>query len=235
MKTLQGRIGPFAERPYYTQEEIERICTTALRKSDLYPASPSPIRIERFIEKHFNLSPVYDDLPEGVLGFTRFGSKGVEEIIISKTLAEEGSKVAERRLNSTLAHEAGHGLLHAHLFVVESLNTPLFGEVESGKRIKVLCREEIVGKQAEKKYDGKWWEYQANKVIGSLLLPKSLVLENLRSLLTKQGSLEQLSLLPSKREDAAKILASTFEVNPVVARIRLNELYPLKNDSQLTL
>lgn len=235
MKTFPGRRGPFAERPFYTQEEIERTCTAALKSSGLYPSSPGPVRIERFVEKYFGVTPTYEDLPEGVLGFTRFGANGVESVFVSKTLAEEGSRVAERRLNSTLAHEAGHGLLHAHLFVVDALGTPLFGEMENENKVKVLCREEIVGKQEERKYDGRWWEYQANKAIGSLLLPKLLIIEVLQPFLTKQGSLGQSYLLPAKREEAAKTLASTFEVNPVVARIRMNELYPFKDTSQLTL
>ena len=71
-----------------------------------------PIRVDRFIEKRYRIVPQYEDILDGILGFTRFGAKGPEEVVVSRSLSEEGSRVAERRMNSTLAHEAGHMLLH---------------------------------------------------------------------------------------------------------------------------
>jgi hypothetical protein len=40
------------------------------------------------------MSPQYEDLPAGVLGFTRFGKTGVRAIIISAALDADGGKVA---------------------------------------------------------------------------------------------------------------------------------------------
>src|SRR5713226_7829376 len=71
----------------------------------------------------------YDDLPQQILGYTQFGPRGVERIVVSRRLAEEDSDVARRRDRATLAHEAGHGLLHAHLFALETSPLLLF---ESG-------------------------------------------------------------------------------------------------------
>src|SRR5690242_15903667 len=105
MKTFRSRTGPFTEQPFYKQEEIENICSQELRKYNLYPSDPSPIRIDRFIEKRFGVQPAYEDLPTGLLGFTRFGRNGVEEIVVSKALDDEGTERAERRLRATLAHE----------------------------------------------------------------------------------------------------------------------------------
>src|SRR5579863_5631287 len=98
MKTFRSSRGPFAEQPYYTLSDIEQVCSDELRKHQLYPSEPSPVRIDRFIEKRFKINPTYEELPASVLGFTRFGAKGVEEIVISNALDKEGTKPAERRL-----------------------------------------------------------------------------------------------------------------------------------------
>jgi hypothetical protein len=70
MKTFRSKSGPFAQRPHFEPSEIDRICDDELRKEGLFPNSPEAIRIDRFIEKRFGISPQYQDLPEGVLGFT---------------------------------------------------------------------------------------------------------------------------------------------------------------------
>src|SRR5215469_3466455 len=118
MKNFRSKSGPFREQPYYALSEIEAICTDELQKLSLLPLEPSPIRIDRFVEKRFQVQPRYENLPRGLLGFTRFGPKGVEEVVVSKALDDEGTQSAERRLRTTLAHESGHGLLHAHLFAL---------------------------------------------------------------------------------------------------------------------
>jgi hypothetical protein len=141
MKTFRPKSGPFAEQPFYEPVEVERICTEALEKVNLYPADPSPIRIDRFIEKRFDVHPTYDDLPPGLLGFTKFGAKGVVEVVVAKALDTEGTLPAERRLRSTLAHEGGHGLLHAHLFAFEAPPRALFGDGLASDVPKILCRD----------------------------------------------------------------------------------------------
>ena len=128
MKHLRSNAGPFAERPYYKDQEIEHICGDALRKVALFPSSPQAIRIDRFIEKYFSVVPAYEDLPEGVLGLTRFGQSGVQEVVVAKSLDEDTGTVAERRVRTTLAHEGGHGLLHTHLFVLATPSRNLFGD-----------------------------------------------------------------------------------------------------------
>lgn len=225
MKNFRATRGPFRERPYYSTQEVERICEDALRGVDLYPLSPQPIRIDRFIEKHFKVVPTYEDLGNGLLGLTRFGSKGVQAVIVARALDEEGGVTADRRIRTTLAHEAGHGLLHAHLFVLGRDEKTLFGDFTDPNTPKVLCRDEAdpSGKNT-RAYS--WWEYQANLGIGALLLPRSLVQAALDPILTESGILQIKTLDASSHETAAKLLADTFDINPVVARIRLKELYP---------
>ena len=75
MKVYSTTSGPFRQRPYFAEGEIEILCRCELEAAELYPSSPGPIRVDRLIEKRFNVVPTYDDLPDGVLGVTEFGPK----------------------------------------------------------------------------------------------------------------------------------------------------------------
>lgn len=236
MKSYCAKSGPFAERTYIPDAEIENTCTDELRALNLYPDTPSPIRIDRFVEKRFGVAPEYDDLPDGVLGLTQFGPKGVQRIIIARTLDEEGTIPADRRIRTTVAHEAGHGLFHTHLLVMAAGERPLFADYSDPKAPRVLCRD-VSNQAAPKKpgYDGRWWEYQANRAIGPLLMPRSLVTSALEPLLEAAGSLGIHSLPESRRAEAVKLLADIFNVNPAVAQIRLEDVFPEGNAAQLRL
>jgi hypothetical protein len=236
MRTYRTGRGPFAERPYFESEELERLCTEELRKVNLYPDNPEQIRIDRFVEKRFGISPEYDELPQGVLGFTKFGPKGVERVVVARDLAEASGKVSERRINTTLAHEAGHGLLHAHLFVVQETAMSMFGADYDPKSPKIMCRDVITPSyQKLAVYDGRWWEFQANQTIGALLLPRELVGKCVAPLLTGSGSFGLRLLKKENTKKAVDLLAETFNVNPAVAQIRIQQLYPEKDSGQLTL
>ena len=237
MKTFKSRGGPFAEQPYYTANDVEAICSDELLKLGFLPSEPSPIRIDRFIEKRFNLQPTYEDLPDGLLGFSRFGTKGVEEIVITTALDEEGTRAAERRLRTTLAHEAGHCFLHAHLFALGPRPDALFGDGLAKDSAKILCRDTGSSPKAagKAKPPYRWWEFQANMAMGALLLPESLVTKALAAHLELQGMLGVPMLPASHRDVAIRELADVFDVNPVVVRIRLDDLYPANSGNQLTL
>lgn len=229
------------ERHYFEESEMESIAIDALRSVDLLPTRPGPIRVERFIEKRFDIVPQYEDLPADLLGFTRFGPNGPETVVISRLLAEENDRVAERRLSSTLAHEAGHMLLHRHLFALQrrARTRSLFDDDLDEKNQAILCRPESVGIPSETArmphYDGRWWEYQANKMIGALLVPRLLVSNALSSFLVARGHLGLMQLDETRREEAAFYLADVFDVNPAVARIRIGEIFPVIAIGQLTL
>ena len=73
----------------------------------------APIKIERFVEKQFKTALIYEDLGPGNLGCTIFNSSGtVEAILVTRFLEEQNPIAARRRVRSTAAHEARHGLLH---------------------------------------------------------------------------------------------------------------------------
>lgn len=232
MRTFRTSAGPFSERPYYTADEVERICVDSLRKEGLLPQDPEAIRIERFIEKRFRVVPEYRELGAGVLGMAEFGSNGVRGIIVAQALDDENSQTGERRIRTTLAHEGGHGLLHTHLFAFEA-DRLLFGENTVAGPV-VLCRGIPEGSSSSK-YSGQWWEYQANMAIGSLLMPRILVAKALQKFMEPSGKLGLQSLQPEKRRESVAVLSEIFDVNPVVAKIRVDELYPENRSGQLSL
>lgn len=225
MKTFRTKSGPFSERPHFEPAEIDRICDHELRKAGLYPASPQAVRIDRFIEKRFGVSHDYQDLPDGVLGYTRFSNDGVDAIIISAALEAEKGKVGERRVRTTLAHEAGHGLLHAYLFALDQKPGHLF-DVESHADHKILCRDVKEDEGQKRAYDGRWWEFQANRAMGGLLCPKALVHDALKPFMRHIGTLGALILDENRRNDAVRQTSDIFDVNPMVTRIRINEMFP---------
>jgi hypothetical protein len=233
VKTIRGHAGSLFERQHFKSGEIDRICMQELRTASLYPSTPQPIRIERFIEKRFGISPTYADLPDGVLGFTLFGSAGVKEIVVSSDLDAAEGTPNERHLRSTLAHEAGHGLLHAHLFYLGTKPISLFEEPDTSPTI--LCRD-VAGEALQRRnYDGRWWEYQANQAIGGLLMPRQLVYATLQAFAIPVGPFGQIVVADDKRELAIRDLASTFDVNPIVVRIRLADILGSGNERQLRL
>lgn len=236
MKNLRPRGGPFASRPYFTDQDVERMCTDELRKYGYLPATPGPVKIDRFVEKRFGVSPRYEEMPDGVLGFSLFGASGMTSMHVSAALAEGGSRAAERRVNTTLAHEAGHGLMHAHLFVLADADGSLFGEDPDVGSQRILCREdrdEAAG--SRRGYDGRWWEHQANMAIGPLLMPQALVVAALAPFRSAQGSLGASGLDPSQRDGAIRHLVNVFDVNAQVAAIRLGKVFPPPVGGQLML
>lgn len=213
------------KHPYFTPSQIDNMCCDELCGVGLLPSSPEPIRIDRFIEKRFNVSPQYEDMPDGVLGFTRFGKNGVKAVVISAALDAEGGKVAARRVRTTIAHEGGHGLLHAHLFALDEIPLHLFDQ-DSHSGDQILCRDVHGDEKKAHRYDGHWWEVQANRAMSSLLCPKPLVLEAMKPFLSAAGLLGVEVLAEARREEAARALAEIFDVNAAVTRIRISETYP---------
>lgn len=235
MRSFKANRGPFAERLHFTLEEIDRVCVEALRGHGYLPDLPAPIRIDRFIESRFNCDIGYEDFEPGILGCTIFTDAGkVQDVLVSKSL-EDGTRPGERRLRSTVAHEGGHALLHAHLFIQNAHTQNRFDfDCDQKPQDRIMCRgEDIGGVEAKRAYEGKWWEYQANRAIGGFLLPKKLVEIAVRDFLKLEGG-AGVSLIPrDKRDFVARHISDVFDVNPVVARIRIGEMWPEKAGTTL--
>jgi hypothetical protein len=232
MRTRPTSSGAFSEKIYYSDAEIEKICESELRSAGFLPAAPEPIRIDRFIEKRFKIRVVYEDLSPGVLGYTTFGQIGVTGMSIASALLETGTQASDRRANATLAHEAGHGLLHTHLFAFAEGGLSLFKGDPDVTATKILCRAPGNSK-SNRTYDGKWWEVQANKAIGGLLMPRPLVTKAIQPYLQKRGSLGVVEIDPVARTQVIQHLADVFDVNQKVAEIRISQMYPEQGSQML--
>src|SRR5215471_10457221 len=136
MRKVPTPSGPLPFQLYFEDlGEIDEICLEALRSQSLLPSKPAPIRIERFVEKQFKTALRYEDLGPDNLGCTIFNWSGaVEAILVSRSLEEQNTVPARRRVRSTVAHEAGHGLLHGSLFTDGN-----FMDLGENQR-RILCR-----------------------------------------------------------------------------------------------
>lgn len=217
MKVSRATSGPYRDRLHYTIPEIETLTEEELRQQDLLPAKPGPINIDLYVEQRF-LTPRYDTLSPTLLGYTEFGPNGPIDIVINAELASDRSTVAKRRVRTTIAHEGGHGLLHTILHLDTGQTTLLTSNPEERR---FMCKEEDLQRNS---YDGKWWEYQANLAMSSLLLPKHLTITALEPFLTKTVMGGQ-TIDPHNINRAASAISEIFDVNPIVAKIRIQQLF----------
>ena len=227
MKRISTSTGPFPIRLYYPDDEIERICSKALADTGFLPTKLGPIRIDRFIDTKFNVPIIWETLDQGVLGYTEFGPSGVKSVHITPATGDLFVQ-EDRRINATLAHEAGHILLHTQLFVEHFANQTTFRSHPQVTDTYIMCREEksIVLSKEKPGYAGEWWEFQANRAIGALLMPKELFLTFMQPFLKRTGISTIAPLPPKVQQEAIKAASDVFDVNEMVARIRI-ESHPL--------
>jgi hypothetical protein len=93
----------------------------------------------------------------------------------------------------------------------------------------------VIGDQSSNRPKPSWSEYQANRAIGGLLLPRKLVTAALLPYMISTGALGGSVLDPARRADAERTLSTVFDVNPIVARIRLDDLFSAEQSGQMLL
>jgi hypothetical protein len=172
VRELRDPNGRMPYRLWYDEAEIDTIMEDELRRSRTARISGGDaVDIDAFIETHLRITPEYVTLPRGVQGATDFSPDGTVRMRISAALSERaasGEAGAEHLMRTTLAHEAAHVLLHRSLFLSQS--EALFGGQSSRQE---LCRDIRLVRSG---YSGEWWEWQANRGMGALLLPRSEVI-----------------------------------------------------------
>ena len=185
MREYQGPEGD--PRIWYEPEEIEEIFQAELRRSRLAPPVESPtVDVERFIESHLKVSvDQYAELPQEVLGLTRFDQGRPPKISINATLteaveADPSNLGLSGRWRATLAHEAAHVVLHRHLFdpQMAGLSKPLMPSTASNSAL-FRCAASDISPVSEsdlqrRKGQTDWREVQANRGMAALLMPASL-------------------------------------------------------------
>lgn len=178
MREARDRSGRMPYRLWYDEAEIDTIMEDELRRAkNPRLARHGAIDVDSFIESHLGVVPQFVKLPKGVQGATDFFPDGTVEMRISDELSQraaDNEPGAEHMMRTTLAHESAHVLLHRILFLKQSED--LFGGQASRTE---LCRDiRPVGRG----YTGEWWEWQANRGMGALLLPKSEMVSYVQNL-----------------------------------------------------
>lgn len=223
MKDSPAKVGPFLRRRWFEEREFDDIAKDALKRHDLMPRDPKPVDIEIFVEMEFGLSYEFRDLGEDCLGLMQFGEKGPKALIVHSKLDAPENPLVNRRCRSTLAHECGHGLLHADLFVELWEHKKRTNGFEDSRRL-------ITWRERNESFEGNltknspdWWEYQADRMISSLLLPIHPLREGLRGwgYAPEEMSTTGAWMNPHLHE----LVRDAFDVSLSVARIRLEQLY----------
>ncbi len=134
--------------PFIAKEKIEEEASHLLTEAykGLGVTLDGPVDIESIIELYLELPVGYAPLESGVLGALYVAEKQIE---INENILPDKDKRSTGIFNFTLAHEAGHYILHAPLLAAHSQN--------------VICR---------KKDEYLTIEWQANFFASSLLMPR---------------------------------------------------------------
>ena len=189
--------GPFREYKFIPDKRIERAALTALEETRLLPTSPSKVAIEKFCDRKWGFPEDYRDLGPDFLGRATFNINGLVSIEVNARLEEDTSRVGVCRLRSTIAHEAGHGILQASMFIekiaFDQGQMALFEDVDRKQKppepTMIATRSNAIDSTPQ---PFEWWEYQANRFMAEVLMPKPLLLEvmsariNPEKLLTKK-------------------------------------------------
>ena len=217
-----------AERTFFSRPEIEKMADDELRVAGCRPQQPEPIALEKYLRRrHDGLEPTIADLAPGLMGSADLTNPRQPVI----TIATEVFNGPEPRYRSTLAHETGHLVMHASLFLdqeflraLELRRRGLHRAFEcSGTDINEAPRQPV--NKADPLFH---LEYQANLFMVAMLLPKPLVRTCVASW-TQTTSLRgggRETVLPDiHRREAIHLVAETFTVSRTMATFRLEELY----------
>jgi hypothetical protein len=216
MRYYRDRNG--AQQLYLTDAEIDQIAEDELRKAGLLPRVDScRVDIEGLIERHLGAHlDVGATLDADILGTTEFWKGEPPVILINRELTDAAFEVDEfsgtlGRWRATLAHEATHVILHPLLFELNAAQESMFAPAErsEGEIVRCFKRDSsFAGRTNDPR------EYQANKGMAGLLMPRSVFGQVARDVLPA------LKLVPAVVEH----LARQFEVSRQATRIRLASL-----------
>jgi len=216
--------GRFPERPYYTNDELDRECerlVRALHRKRNQDARPRITTDELHLLIELNDASldscadltIYGDDVEGV---TAFHPDGDPEVSISDRLANDPRR--ENRLRTTLAHEFGHVHFHRYLWAGKFQAGQLFDR--GSRENKAICKRDTIIQAAN--YD--WMEWQAGYVSGAILMPVS----SIRHLVSDYCQARGLHAAVAVRSDHGRqiigAVVETFQVSEEAAEVRLKVL-----------
>lgn len=189
-----------------------------------------PIPVDDIVEMQLRLTLEFHDMQQLFGVSDVHGALWVNErrIGIEQALDPAEHPVMRGRYHFTLAHEAGHWLLHRHLFQKQANQLSLLPE--GAERPEYICRSS----------DKTPIEFQADRFASCLLIPRGM-LE--RAWQDWRGNLDPISvsdlcspdppeeLCNTIFQDFVRPLARQFEVSPEAMRIRAETIgFLLKDD-----
>lgn len=227
MSTYQDPTSPWGYRLWIHEDDFERRMDELRTSAGERAFSPGAgVDLDMILLESFGVDPDFVELGEGILGKTVFRSDGGIEVTIDKRLAEEAEwdVVARRRLRSTLGHEIGHLVFHRELVEIPRLQATLdFGD-ETTRTPKVLCRGESI-EGSTKKGPSEWWEYQANRGMAALILPKALVAPRVEEAIRERGMEDMYDVIHAgKSEEVVREIMETFDASMQMTFYRLQDL-----------
>lgn len=166
-------------RIWLEDDEIEAIIEAELHNSGFYPTMDEPVvDIEGFIEEYLGASlDQYADLESDVLGLTEFLKGKAPAIKINRSLTQkaiDAPRVAGGilgRWRATVAHEGVHIIFHRSLFETPIDQVSLF---EESAEDKAPGRVQCLKRDVSFKIVADWREYQANRGMAAMLMPREL-------------------------------------------------------------
>jgi hypothetical protein len=185
-----------------------------------------PVPVEEILECHFGLSLGFDDLRTCLSDGDVLGATWIEDksVLIDQSLDPTTNPHIEGRYHFTVAHEAGHWVLHRHQ-LMEARETPLFdGEPAPS----IICRSTSNKPPIE---------LQADCFAGFLLMPEAMVRQVWTELTgdvapyVAEDELQQLRQrfrLADEEQptvEVAKRMAEVFRVSGQAMQIRLLALH----------
>jgi len=172
------------KRIWYDDGEIEDLVEAELRQSKFYPTADEPVvDLEGFVEEYLQapLDP-YAKLDSDVLGLTEFRRGRGPLVKINGDFTRAAIDANPRRVpagllgrwRATLAHEGSHVLLHKMLYAISESQGSLFDEPAGDEEVEsVQCLKRDVAYAGVKD----WREYQANRGMAALMMPRQLFIE----------------------------------------------------------
>lgn len=229
MRSWPDIHSPWGKQLRFEDREFESMMAEMRYRVDGECFAPGKgVDVELVMLRAIGTEADYVDLPSGIMGRTIFAPDGRVTIEVSRRLLEQAEvdRVARRRLRTTLAHECGHVACHSCLFIQDTETFSLFKNgqwrAEETKRVPIMCRPEGVGNVG---YKGEWWEYQANRCMAALLLPKRMVSESVRKRL-KDGGFKsgEDCLARGHGEELVREISDEYDVSQLASLYRLQDL-----------
>lgn len=213
-------------RLWYSDAEIERRALRCLEAAG-QPSGPEPVvDIEFVIEEQLRTRlDQYAALPPEVLGVTDFVSGERPLVRVNAELSRRARDIESPahstvgRWRATLAHEAGHIILHAVLFDVPASQAGLFDAdgTEVAAPAPVRCLERSIAGRGP----SDWREVQANRCMAALLMPRPLFSRHAQAAAAAEGLAVPTPVDSPAAGRLVSRLAEQFQVSREAARIRL--------------